>query len=158
MTDTSGSSNFFGKVLEGMKIYPKEAKADLLNMENQEYQIKLQRLQSSQMLSVNGSNKSNRLDAQVEVWMERRSNRIRGQKIVPESQKVLTNQIPTLKAILLSNRITLFILLCFVFILLNTTLIFIQFWLAMWTTDTLKLEFNTYLYTYIGLFMSVGCI
>lgn len=64
----------------------------------------------------------------------------------------------TLKDILFSRGKTLVVLLVLIFLLMDVSLVSIQFWLAFWTNNTFDLEYNVSLMIYIGLFLTVAIL
>lgn len=90
--------------------------------------------------------------------MYRRMDRLRGKRFKDESQKVLTNEVSTLKSILFTRGKFLVIVLILIFLLMDVSLVSIQFWLAFWTNDTFNLSYNTSLTIYISLFATVALL
>lgn len=84
MTDSTGSSNFFGKILEGLRIYPKDVKKSLLESTRTDIHTFNKTMNRSPTKKPKEL-KNERLINTVNDWMCRRMDRIRGKKFLDES-------------------------------------------------------------------------
>ena len=166
MTDNSGSTNFFGKVLEGLRIYPKEVKKELLtNNEESTFRDEFSFI-SGNLDRIKSPIKSRRRSRFQETekakniirnWAARTTDRIRGKKFSKERDQVLKNKNETVKGIMFAAGKCMFFLLIFSFVMTDLILISIQFWMAFWSNNYFELEYNTSFRVYIA-FFGVACL
>jgi ABC-type multidrug transport system fused ATPase/permease subunit len=163
MSDNSGSSNFFGKILEGLRIYPKEAKNAVRQEEKQRKLTNFESLEQMQKMnkSMFTSSQSRLLEHNptmvnvLKKWMINQIDRKRGKHFKVESDIIIENAKNTLKQILLIGGTFKFILLAFVFFITNASLISIQVWIALWSTSFFDFDYNKSFTIFVLIFFFV---
>lgn len=145
MSDSSGSSNFFGKILEGLKIMPQESivsdnffslsRASTLNTFYRTPQI-----QAKEMM-----------DNVIDKWKDQRLDMITGKKLRQEEDSILKNSREAFKQILVSKKYFYMGALLLIFILTDSVLIGIQLWMAFWRSFYFDFSNETHLFVFIGL-------
>lgn len=172
MTDNTGSSNFFGKILEGLRIYPKEVDVNEIEKEERMKALKIA-VSRKKMTKISHLSKES-IDSQIEAsnnieknskekiketvtnWMSRKLDRIRGKKVREEQSTVLENTNYSFKTIFTIRGLKRVLILLLLFLCTTTTVVSIQFWLAFWLTDAFHFAYSSYFYTYIVIFFSLS--
>lgn len=164
MTDNTGSSNFFGKILEGLRIYPKEMNG--LNDRNDVSICKVQqnRVTLTDLSSVTNNNaqveetesRNDKMSGIINKWMRRKLDRIRGKNIRKEREIALENKSQSFLTMFTIGGKKRLAILLLLFFLTNISLVSIQFWMAFWVTDRFTLSYSTYFYSYVILFFLVS--
>ena len=144
MSDSSGSSNFFGKILEGLRIKPKT------HFEIKE--IPPIKYRSSVMHSLKNGDLANPeevIDQVVEDWIDKAVDRKNGKLLLDEEEKVLNNVDTSLKRLLLARGIRQPLFIFFVFFITDFSVIWIQLWMALWGVDIFDLGYDRNYYVFV---------
>lgn len=170
MTDNTGSSNFFGKILEGLRIYPKEVdiheiekEENLRNLEiavNRRRPTHLSKLTEGSVESLTILKKKGPVGEKmkniVTNWMSRKLDRIRGKKLREEQETVLDNTFQSYKRMFGMSGKKRVIILWLLFFVTNIGLVSLQFWMAFWVSNKFDLSYSHYFTAYVVLFFFVS--
>lgn len=152
MTDSSGSSNFFGKILEGVRIYPKETAIEHNNKKPELGVVRIINDESSEISSILSINQEEKLNNVLMDWMGKTIDRIRGKTLREEEEFVLNNSKESMKRMFLVNGKFNLILIIVIFIIADSSLIMIQLWMALWGANVFNLSYEANFYYYIAIF------
>lgn len=158
MTDNTGSTNFFGKILEGLRIYPKGAEVEKMHDDERKLtafeNLKKIKNLTRNMVICNSPNKdkSKLVVKKLKNWAVEFSERERGKILQEEESVSLDNAKFALKQIFRARGFKRFLVVCLFFLITDISLVALQLWLAIWSLNYFNLSYNSNFYIYIGMF------
>lgn len=154
MSDTSGSTNFFGKILEGRRIVAKEAKNEM------ERSLIISQERVKEVMENNSEDIVDQLhqDANSELnhWIVKSIDLSRGKNLREEEDFVLKNRLSSAKGLLLEGGGFRSIMTLALFIITDLLLVLVQLYMAMWATKSLEFTFQGYLNIYTVLVVIIA--
>ena len=142
MSDNTGSSNFFGKILEGLRIYPKEVKISGFSAFRRLDAIKKMTLLTGRF----NKGSERRLQRQsgrnmvkkLKKWVISVQEKLKGKIITQESQETLKNSSASVKSILGAQGMRKLALVLISFVITDLCLVGLQLWMALWANNFFK--------------------
>lgn len=162
MTDSSGGSNFLGKILEGLRIYPNETlkhEIDVLSKSARVSRIS-KSITPPYRSEINISKKldsKQKLAKSYDLWLNKTLDKFRGKTLREEEEFVLDNVIKSIKTLLLVNGTGRMVLVFITFLATDIALVAIQFWMAFWGDNLLNLSYDTN-YTIFLIIVATVCV
>jgi len=169
MTDSTGSSNFLGKILEGVQLTPQHMTKEEIEL----YHAKSRRNNSNinSLLSTSNKmldrvsaslqqeeNQRRTQDMNFEKWIVTTLDKARGKSLREEEEIVQNNISRSLKRLAFSGGRFSIIVLLLCFVLTDIALVFIQLWIALWGVNSFELTYEYNLLAFLTLIGILGAL
>lgn len=170
MSDISGSSNFFGKILEGVRITKVKGATNsprkLISQAKPILEALSGELESSK-LHISGIKRSaqhidssynSKMDKVLSYWVEKTVDMNRGKMLREEEEFVLENRFESLYTLLFA-RGKLYPIISFLFFVLTAiALVSLQLYFSLWATLLKKNDYQDMMYILVGIVLIVAMI